>query len=68
MLGAIGIVAMIGVALLINRAVGGLGQGIVGLFEKMGLSKTASYVFSGCIFLVVLGIIKVIINNTGIFS
>lgn len=68
MTGVIVIIAMIGAALLINRAIGGLGQGIVMLFEKMGFGKTASYVFGGCIFLVVIGIIKVIIDNSGIFS
>lgn len=45
MLGVIGIIAMIGAVLLINRIIGGFGKGIVGLLQKLGIGKKGSYVF-----------------------
>lgn len=68
MLGVIGIVAIIGAVLLINRVIGGFGQGVVGLLEKLGLGKTGSYVLGCCLFLVLLAILKHFLASRGIFA
>lgn len=65
MFGIIGIVAIVGVVLLAHHALGGLGQGLVKLFEKIGIGKTGSYVFGACIFLVILAILKYYANSWG---
>lgn len=67
MFGFICIIAIIGVAFLINHAIGGMGEGIVKLFQKIGFGKTASYVFGGCLFLVVLAILKHLLASSGMF-
>lgn len=68
MFGIIALIALIGVVFLINFAVGSMGQGIVKLFQKIGFGKGASYVFGGCLFLVVLAILKYLIENSGLLE
>ena len=68
MLGVIGIVAIIGAVLLINRVIGGFGQGMVGLLQKLGIGKTGSYVLGCCLFLVLLAILNHFLASRGIFA
>ena len=68
MFGVIGIIAIIGAVLLINRVIGGFGQVIVGLLEKSGTGKTGSYVLGCCLFLVLLAILKHFLASRGIFA
>lgn len=68
MFGIVAIIALIGVAILINALIGNLGQGIVKLFQKIGLGKGASYVFGVCIFLVILAILRYFIETSGLLA
>lgn len=47
MFGIVAIIAIIGIALLINHLLGSMGMGLVSLFEKIGIGKVGVYIFGG---------------------
>ena len=57
------VIAVIGVALLLNWLIGSVGLSFVSIFEKIGLGKTTSMIIGGCLFLVFLAVARYLING-----
>lgn len=63
MFGIIGIIALLGLAFIINYLIGSVGEGFVAVFEKIGFGKTGSMIFGVCMFIAFLSIMRNIVNG-----